>query len=525
MIKNKQKILLFFLFGFSIYSALTVGESSDEIYNLSHGKAALEYLFSIGRVNNQIYYGEFYSPIYWSILYLLSKISPLSYQIEVTHLINLFFSFFVIFGIGKLTEELFNKKVGQITFLVLFFYPIFFGHMAFNNKDIIISLCHVWIFYLILKYLKKQNIKEKANNYVVLIGFLAAVASGIQLVFLGSLITVFLFTLIDIFLLKKFTVQSFNKKTFLFDLFKAFIVFYFFLSLFWIETHHNIFKLQFDFFLHNLSNDVWRGWPYTLVNGNYYFSLVAPKLYFLLNFIFKSPEYFLLCYLIFIFTFIKIDNFYKKKFNLFYYKIFLIISILFLPTFVLFMVPFPIYDGMRLFLWSLPYFCIIPGLTVYYLIENIKIKKIKIIFSIVFVLFFYSLYTFVNLTPYQYTYLNIFNGPKDQRYKKFESDYWGVSLKELIKKSYFLKENIKLTSCGINNTEAIKYYLNKNKFYKIKMVNQNENYDFIIMTNRITWGNDMENLNEAITCFDKFKGKDISNVKRNGLIISTIRAK
>ena len=525
MIKNKQKILLFFLFGFSIYSALTVGESSDEIYNLSHGKATLEYLFSMGKINNQIYYGEFYSPIYWTILYLFSKISPLSYQVEVTHLINLFFSFFVIFGIGKLTEELFNRKVGQITFLVLFFYPILFGHMAFNNKDIIIALCHVWIFYLILKYLKKQNIKEKANNYVLLIGFLAAVASGIQLVFLGSLVTVFLFILIDIFWLKKFTIQSFNKKIFLFDLFKAFIVFYFFLSLFWIETHQNIFKLQFDFFFQNLSDDVWRGWPYTLVNGNYYFSLVAPKLYFLLNFIFKSPEYFLLCYLIFIFIFLKTNNFYKKKFSLFYYKIFLIISILFLPTFVLFMVPFPIYDGMRLFLWSLPYFCIIPGLTIYYLIENIKIKKIKIIFVTLVILFFYFLYTFANLTPYQYTYLNIFNGPKDQRYKKFESDYWGVSLKELIKKSYFLKDNIKLTSCGINNTEAIKYYLNKNKFYKIKMVNQNENYDFIIMTNRITWGNDMENLGEAITCFDKFKGKDISNVKRNGLVISTIRAK
>jgi hypothetical protein len=525
MIKNKQKILLFFLFGFSIYSAITVGESSDEIYNLSHGKAALEYLFSIGRINNQIYYGEFYSPIYWSLLYLLSKIAPLSYQVEATHLINLFFSFFVIFGLGKLTEELFNKKVGQITFLVLFFYPIFFGHMAFNNKDIIISLCHIWIFYLILKYLKKQNIKEKSNNYVLLIGFLTAVATGIQLVFLGSLITVFLFILFDIFLLKKFTIQNFNKKKFLFDLLKAFIVFYFFLSLFWIETHNNIFKLQFNFFFQNLSDDVWRGWPYTLVNGKYYFSLVAPKLYFLLNFIFKSPEYFLLSYLIFIFTVIKIDNFYKKKFSLFYYKLFLIISILLLPTFILFIVPFPIYDGMRLFLWSLPYFCIIPGLTIYYLMENIKIKKIKIIFVTVFVLFFYSLYNFVNLTPYQYTYLNIFNGIKDQRYKKFESDYWGVSLKELIKKSYFLNENKKLTSCGINNTEAIKYYLNKNKFYNIKIVNQNEDYDFIIMTNRITWGNDMENLSEAITCFDKFKGKDISTVERNGLLISTIREK
>ena len=525
MIKNKQKILLFFLFSFSIYSALTVGESSDEIYNLSHGKAALEYLFSIGRINNQIYYGEFYSPIYWSILYLLSKIAPFSYQIESTHLINLFFSFFVIFGIGKLSRELFNKKVGQITFLVLFLYPIFFGHMAFNNKDIIISLCHVWIFYLVLKYLKNQNIKDKANRYILVIGFLAAVATGIQLVFLGSLISIFLFIIIDIFLFKKFINKDFNKNKFLFDLFKTFIFFYLLLSLFWIETHNNIFKLQLNFFLQNLSDEVWRGWPYTLVDGKYYFSLVAPKFYFILNFIFKSPEYFLLLYLFFIFTIIKIDNFYKKRFDSFYYKLFLIISILMLPTFVLFVAPFPIYDGMRLFLWSLPYFCIIPSLTIYYLIENQKVRKVKFTLITISILFIYFLYNFISLTPYQYTYLNIFNGQKNERYKRFESDYWGVSLKELIKKSNFLKETKKLTSCGINNTQAIKFYLNKNKFYKIKMVSQNEDYDFIIMTNRITWGNDMENLDEAITCFDKFKGKDISTVSRNGLIISTIREK
>ena len=74
-------------------------------------------------------------------------------------------------------------------------------------------------------------------------------------------------------------------------------------------------------------------------------------------------------------------------------------------------------------------------------------------------------------------------------------------------------------------SESVKYYLNKNKFSKIKMVNQNEDYDFIIMTNRIAWGEDMGNFNHVSTCFEKFAGKNLSSVKRNNLVLSTIREK
>ena len=45
------------------------------------------------------------------------------------------------------------------------------------------------------------------------------------------------------------------------------------------------------------------------------------------------------------------------------------------------------------------------------------------------------------------------------------------------------------------------------------------------MTNRITWGDDMEDLSKVQSCFEKFKGKNLSIVKRNGLVISTIREK
>ena len=55
-------------------------------------------------------------------------------------MINVIISFGAIIGIGKLSRELFNKQVGRIVFLISYFYPVFFGHMLFNNKDTILAL-------------------------------------------------------------------------------------------------------------------------------------------------------------------------------------------------------------------------------------------------------------------------------------------------------------------------------------------------------------------------------------------------
>ena len=211
MSKNNQKILLFFLALFSFYCAITIGQSWDEGAELFKGKVTLDYLLSLGEIDIKNYYREYYSTAYWSLLYLLTKIFPTNYQIEASHIINLFFSLSVIFGIGKLSKELFNEKVGKITFLILFFYPIFFGHMAMNNKDIVLALSHVWITYLIFRYFKKQNIKEKTNKYIIFIGVLAAVGTGIQLVFLGSLIPLFLFIIFEIFLSRKIISETDKK--------------------------------------------------------------------------------------------------------------------------------------------------------------------------------------------------------------------------------------------------------------------------------------------------------------------------
>ena len=165
MNKIKQNILLFLLIIFSIYCALSIGESWDETYHLYQGKATLDYLLSFGRVDKDLFYREYFSPIYWSLQYLITEISPSKYQTETGHLINLFFSLGTVIGIGKISKELFNKDAGKIIFLILFFYPIFFGHMSFNSSDAILAFGHVCIFLLALKDFTSLPSSEIPHSY------------------------------------------------------------------------------------------------------------------------------------------------------------------------------------------------------------------------------------------------------------------------------------------------------------------------------------------------------------------------
>tara|TARA_B100001123_G_C15324856_1_gene1029186 strand:+ start:542 stop:2122 length:1581 start_codon:yes stop_codon:yes gene_type:complete len=525
MNREKQKILLFFLIAFSVYCALLVGVTWDEEFHIIQGKITLDYLLSFGEINQDILYRENYSAIYWTLSHLITKQFPTHYQFELSHLINLFFSLGAVFGAGKFGSEIFNKKIGKIIFLILFFYPIFFGHMAINSKDTILAFSHIWISYLLLRYIKKQNIKEKSNKYIFYLAILAAVATGIQLVFLGSLIPIVLFILIEIYFLKKITTKHFNSRRLLFDIFKCFLIFYTLLIIFWIDAHSNILISPFSIIMATFSESYWTGWPFNLVNGNYYISNQVPKSYLFLNIFFKSPEYILLCYLFFAIAFIKSRKFFQDRFILFNYKILLIIIILVFPNIILFFIPYPLYDGVRLFLWTLPYICIIPGLLIYYLIENFryKIHKISSAFLSFFILYF--LFYFFAITPYQYTYLNIFNGQKETRFKKFENDYWGASLKELINNTDFKTDKtLNFAVCGVNPIIA-EFYLKKKVQNNINFVNASD-ADFFIMTNRVVMENDQTDASpKLINCFDKFKGNDISKVERNGLILSLIRKK
>ena len=188
------------------------------------------------------------------------------------------------------------------------------------------------------------------------------------------------------------------------------------------------------------------------------------------------------------------------------------------PFILFYLTPFSIYDGLRHVLWMLPYLCIVPGLTIYFLIKNLKKLSVKFISVFLLILFSYFIYNFLIITPYQYTYLNILNGSKKNNIKKFENDYWGASIKELINNIDFAKnKKLRITSCGVS--PSFKYYLKKNGFINVE-INRFENSDYVIVTNRATLN---EKNNELLNCFDKHNGEEIFNVSRNGVVLSSFR--
>ena len=146
MLKKVEISTLVILIIFAFYCALTIGSSWDESYEMTLGKERLKYLFSFGSYKDYEFYRyeEFYPGFYNTLAIFVTKIFPIKYETEVWRLTHVSFSILAIFGIYKISSNLFNKKVGKIVFLLCFLNPIFFGHMIMNSKDTIVVFAHVW---------------------------------------------------------------------------------------------------------------------------------------------------------------------------------------------------------------------------------------------------------------------------------------------------------------------------------------------------------------------------------------------
>ncbi len=483
--------------------------SWDESYYHQIGEINLKYLLSFGQIDEPFFSKYRYSTLYWSISSLISQIVPNKFSIEIYHIINTFFGLMTIVGLHKINKILFNKTIAKIASLLLFCTPFFFGHLAINNKDIILAFAHIWIIYYFYKY-TFNTYKFKRKLFLIFkISILSALGTGIQLVFLGSLIPVVLIFLSIILLSKKK-----NIKTFFFDFIIFFLLFYVILILFWVDTHNNILTLPFEFFVKTFSISI--GWPFNLLNGLYFNTNETPAYYLLVNYLYKLPEFIIVLYLISIPVIFFNRKFLIDNFKNFKNTIIIILCLLIYPNLLVIFLPYSIYDGLRLFLWSTPYLVIIPSLTIYLIFkkDNFVYKFIKIF--LVFLVCFH-IFNFLTITPYHYTFLNYFSGAKEYRYKKFENDYWSTSLKELILSSNLVGDKIDFYSCGVN-PELTKIYMKKR--YKRSEFTSREKASYVIMTNRTLFS---KKENKISNCYDEYNSENVHQISRNGMILSAIK--
>ncbi len=506
--KHEEKIKILLIF-YALYCAVIIGVSWDEKYYHALGRINLNYLLSFGLLEENFHQKYRYSTLYWSFSSLISQLAPIKYIIEIHHIINTIFGLLIILGIYQVTKNLFNKSIAKISSVFLFLIPFFFGHLAINSKDTIVTFAHVWTLYYLIKYsIKRFNLKKRLI-IILKISSLSALGTGIQLLFLGSLVPiVILFFLYIIFLKKR------NLKEIFVDFLIYLILFYFILVLFWVDTHSNIFTLPLHFFVKTLSLDI--GWPFNLLNGDYSSSKNVNKGYLLINYFYKLPEFIIFLYIvsfpIIILNFQKL----KKKFNNVLLKLLSILLLLIFPNFVLIFISYPIYDGLRLFLWVTPYLVLIPAVT-FYLLTNYRNIFFTLVKSITIILIIFHTINFLSITPYHYTYLNAFSGEKDKRYKKFENDYWSVTLKELILSSNLPEKKINFHSCGVS-PGLTKTYM-KQRYGNVEYTDI-KNATYIIMTNRTVSSRKGDKITN---CFDEYTSENVHQVVRNGIILSAIK--
>ena len=136
----------------------------------------------------------------------------------------------------------------------------------------------------------------------------------------------------------------------------------------------------------------------------------TPRTYFFSFIMFRFPI-FILISLLALAVLLKTDNkFFISKFESFKNKIIVIFSIVFFPILLHLILQVKIYNGIRLFLFIIPFISLFVAICFYYILKNYKkFVYIKYLLGVITILFLLFLQRFIYLTPYHYDYSNLFN--------------------------------------------------------------------------------------------------------------------
>jgi len=431
IVKKIPILFLIFYFFIGAYYSLKTGITHDE----AHEQKVWEYNFEAvkGLVNNdqkyeklQNYKHKYYGigfqiisqPIQYPIKILIKKFQKISdkgAQLLSKHFVIFLFFFisglFVYLILKKISN---NKNFSYLSTLLYLFYPYLLGHGFYNPKDT--AFACVWLICTYSSYLLSETIyeKKKLKLFSILI-FASLTAFLISIRVAGILILIqYLITFI--------IVSEIGKKNILFFLKKFFkeIILFFFFSLFLIYIFYPVFwKNPFQIIDAII---LFRKYPdatvCTMLFGNCIPAQNLISKYIPLWLAIKLPLIVFIGLALIPITEKKIFKYEKNK--IFFGTI--LITILIIPIFLIF-IKTALYDEIRQILFLIPLIYII-GISSLYFFS----RKISYFFIFFFLIFF--IYENIKIYPYQYSWMNIPSRFVDIN-KNFDSDYWGVSGRNL----------------------------------------------------------------------------------------------
>ena len=322
----------------------------------------------------------------------------------------------VLFLIYRLLNNFYSKGNSLLVILFLIMTPSFSGQALFNIKDVPFALqLFLATLYLLFIEKKRMGIKNASLKEKI---FIMLLISSVLLVRLNGIVFI---GLVSLYLLA----SSKEKINYIFSYFYlyigSFILFFLGSPSSWQKPKLYLTEvIKTQFFLE------WTGT--TLTNGEYIYALNMEPDYLLTWFFFRLPIVFHISLIVG--TIVYFSSHKKSepfKLSIFYIYVINFVFILFLPA---------SYDGIRQYIFLLPFFSIVL-LEVITFIRNNLLKKAALVLVVVYLLF-----TQIGLGPYKYVYFNEFTAEEEISIYcdevggcgNWATDYLGFSGKELSKK-------------------------------------------------------------------------------------------
>jgi len=380
-----------------------------------------------------------YNNSYAAVLFAFNK----DQSYERYHLLNLLFGTLIFisnyFFLYKKYKKPWLAILGPL-FLVL--NPRFFGHLAANPKDMPFAILYFVCVASIYFFSSLKNVLLK----VLIFGFLFSFTQSIRTIGFSLYFILFIYD----FLKQKKSVNFFLQEFLYISI--IFFISNFFMIISWPYIGSNYFK-NFADVLQISKSFPWEGTVFFL--GKNYFSLNLPRFYLPIFFVIGTP--------LFIF-FSAIGSLFLLKKNFLKNEVLLLANlVIFINTIFYFVLKPVVYNGLRHFLFLLPFFSTLAAV---FVIESFSWKKmIKRIFLVfVSINSLLVIVAQIKLFPYQYLYYNELVGGLKGASRYFETDYWNASFREGI---LWLEKNVtndkkkrKIYTCG--TSLSVFYYFTDN---------------------------------------------------------------
>ena len=420
------------------YIKLIFIEGNSEIYSKNVGELSNEI---IGETNPFVAPVLFELPIVFITKALNINDSKDIYQLS--HLVNFFVFFIALIFFYKFIYRKFNSTFySLLSVLVLCFSPRIFAESFYNSRDIFYLSLFIFYLYAAHNFLIKQNFKNIFYFSLTSAFLIYAKVVGI----LPVILFIIFYYLNSI---KKNNINFRELKIILFTIFLILIFIYISWPYLWLDPINNlIYSFKWMIGVQN---------EHVVINyyfGQHISSTNTPWHYRLVWFLITTPTTVLFFFIIgFILTlaqvvmgFIKIDNVktdpWINKDELFNFYLFSIIVLVIFSAIK--------FNPSQFGSWRHVYF-LYPIVVFYFLIGlkfiiSLLFKKMhkNLFFSLIIINFIYIFYWSYTYHPNQQVFFNYFS--KEYAKKNFDLDYWGLS-----------------------NLSSIKYIMENNKKYPVKI--------------------------------------------------------